>query len=116
MSIEWFLIVAELVDRLGKLSVLAVVGGVMILVAFFINNILNMEEISKPSKTLVMYLIISTLVMVIIPSKSTIYLVGGIHYSKTLLEGNRPLVDKSRLLLEAKLDEIIADMANKKEK
>lgn len=113
MRIEWFLIIAELVGRLNELSIFAVGGCTIALGLAYMYNAIELERVYKPSRTILTCYAISILVLVATPTKSTLYIVGGVHYAKQLDLPNNPLVAKSMKVLEQKLDEILEGKRSK---
>lgn len=119
MSIEWFLIIADIIDKMSEISgivfvisfaILSIVGITFLIITN--TDTLDEEIISRVLKTLKVFVwiaAISSFIYVLIPKKTTLYTIAGVHYSNQLNLKNNPLIEKSLKLLEQKLDEALLE-------
>ena len=125
MSIEWFLLITDIIENLNKnLGLIFIVSSAFLIVfgyCYFMGNLTDAASFNKETslkllkvlKPLSLLTVTLFLLITVLPSKTTLYTIGGIHYAKQLDLPNNPILTKSLTLLEQKLDEALSE---KKEK
>lgn len=117
MSIELFLLLANLADNLDDgirfLLFMAIIGLIVCLWALGPIAIGRATQyqcvLERGIKGLVITIVALTCVGMFIPSSKTLYMIGGIHYTKEAFQGQGHIFDKSLQVLEQKLDDILAE-------
>lgn len=117
MSIELFLLLANLADNLDqgiKLLRFMATIGLIVCVGGYVPTLIEgsvrlQRMLERYGKGLIITIIALTCVGMFVPSSKTLYMIGGVHFTKDAFQGHGQIFDKSLQVLEQKLDEILAE-------